>query len=276
MAVHQLVDGLPPPPMMFEPVDHGFGLPAFENFDDIIARYDSYEYIIFLSKCFRFCPVNSSSPGFVIDPIPEVHETYTPERVSGHSVSVVGVQPLPLQVAVRQVDAQDGGQPDAHQEADISALQVADNATLGSAGVSSQQAASASAQQASNVAAQHVPLALIEQFPPPFTVLMVTEDIVKAEINSDNSYKMVKQMVNLDETLVVSGPHFVGKDLVCMVQSMNDPNTRYKVIISEKGPLSRKSKSDVYKNFLYKCQCKSKMVGLTFHYFPHRWSFSFI
>ena len=149
-----------------------------------------------------------------------------------------------------------------NKNADISALQVADDATLGSAGVSSQQAA--------NVAAQHVPLALIEQFPPPFTVLMVTEDIVKAEINSDNSYKMVKQMVKLDETLVVSGPHFVGKDLVCMVQSMKDPNTRYKVIIREKGPLSKKSKSDVYKNFLYKCQCKSKMVGLTFHYFPHR------
>ena len=44
------------------------------------------------------------------------------------------------------------------------------------------------------------------------------------------------------------------------VKSESNDNVSYIVKIVKKGVLSRKYKNEVYKNFLYKCECPSKKV----------------
>ena len=44
------------------------------------------------------------------------------------------------------------------------------------------------------------------------------------------------------------------------VKSESNDNVSYIVKIIKKGILSRKSKNDVYKNFLYRCECPAKKV----------------
>ena len=97
--------------------------------------------------------------------------------------------------------------------------------------------------------------------PHSFSRLQVTGDIVQNEINSQNSFDSVIEMLSNGNSYLLEGPNLVGKDLIFRVKSESDDDVSYKVKISPKGPLCKR-KNEVYKNYNYKCECPVKKVGL--------------
>ena len=98
-------------------------------------------------------------------------------------------------------------------------------------------------------------------FPSHFNKLVVTEDVVEREIISFNSWRKLGEMVSYGNSYIKSGPTKVNRCLVWYVSSMEDEDKKYKVTIEPLILMKKKIKRDMYRNFVYKCDCMSKKVG---------------
>ena len=101
------------------------------------------------------------------------------------------------------------------------------------------------------------------QFPKSFDKLKITASIVKDNMHSPKSFDSLVNMIVSNKSSIETPPKVEPKQVSWQVNSENTQELKYKVVIAEKGPLSRKYKNESFKNFLYKCQCKSKQVGFT-------------
>ena len=101
------------------------------------------------------------------------------------------------------------------------------------------------------------------QFPKSFEKLKITASIVKDNMHCLKSFDSLVNMMVSNKSSIEIPPKVEQKQVSWQVNSENTQELKYKVVIAEKGPLSRKYKNESFKNFLYKCQCKSKQVGFT-------------
>ena len=98
--------------------------------------------------------------------------------------------------------------------------------------------------------------------PEPFSKLRVSMDIIKNNVLSTNTFNHVIDMFVSEESDIEVPPKVSGNKMSLVVKSETDNHTTYAVVISEK--LLKSSKSDNYKNYIFKCDCPSKKVGLDF------------
>ena len=98
--------------------------------------------------------------------------------------------------------------------------------------------------------------------PEPFCKLRVSMDIIKNNVLSTNTFNHVIDMFVSEESYIEVPPKVSGNKMGLGVKSETDDHTTYAVLISEK--LLKSSKSDNYKNYIFKCDCPSKKVGLNF------------
>ena len=98
--------------------------------------------------------------------------------------------------------------------------------------------------------------------PEPFSKLRVSMDIIKNNVLSTNTFNHVIDMFVSEESYIEVPPKVSGNKMSLVVKSETDNHTTYAVVISEK--LLKSSKSDNYKNYIFKCDCPSKKVGLDF------------
>ena len=95
-------------------------------------------------------------------------------------------------------------------------------------------------------------------FPSTFNKLWVSEDIVRREITSANSFKKMMDMLTMGSSYLQGDPVLVGRDLKWSVMSCEDEDILYTVSINPDLLRGRKRKRDVYKDYNYKCTCMSK------------------
>ena len=100
-----------------------------------------------------------------------------------------------------------------------------------------------------------------QMFPSPFNKLWVSEDIVKREITSSNSYKKLQDMLTMGSSYIQEKAVLAGRELKWSVMSCEDEDRFYTVGINPDLLRGRKRKRDVYKDYHYRCTCMSKKVG---------------
>ena len=97
-----------------------------------------------------------------------------------------------------------------------------------------------------------------QTFPSTFNKLWVSEDIVRREITSSNSFKKLRDMLTMGSSYLQGEPVLVGRDLKWSVMSCEDEDIFYTVSINPDLLRGRKRKRDVYKDYNYRCTCMSK------------------
>ena len=100
-----------------------------------------------------------------------------------------------------------------------------------------------------------------QMFPSPFNKLWVSEDIVRKEITSSNSFKKLQDMLTMGSSYIQEKAVVVGRELRWSVMSCEDEDRFYTVGINPDLLRGRKRKRDLYKDYHYRCTCMSKKVG---------------
>lgn len=117
-----------------------------------------------------------------------------------------------------------------------------------------------------NRAADASPVLRFAPMPAPFCDIEITMADVQDNINSDQSFQHVVNMICEGNIYLITDPVVAGDELKCRVKSETDKNLSYLVSIKRKGMLSRKFK-EKFKNYIYKCECPVKKVGSIIFYF---------
>ena len=107
-------------------------------------------------------------------------------------------------------------------------------------------------------------------FPSHFNKLVVTEDVVEREIASFNSWRKLGEMISYRNSYIKSGPTKVSRCLVWYVSSMEEDDKKCKVTIEPMIFMKKKTKRDMSRKFVSKCDCMRKNVGyirITFFFF---------
>ena len=83
-----------------------------------------------------------------------------------------------------------------------------------------------------------------QSFPAPFNQLLITDEIVKREITSDNSFNKMSLMLSFGNSYVKNGPTKVNRSFEWYIISAEDEAKSYKVSVTPNLLRCKKNKGE--------------------------------